>query len=1398
MDPFGVYGSPSTGGGFHIANNFSPAHYDPFGMYSGNPLLRDVQAAKQNESNALTSQMGYHQTASQDFLNSLNTPQDINKAYKAGKITKDQFQQRLFQVQSPKGGKPGYATRGDILGGIGAGIGETLQGAARIVPEAAATAQQVVSPKKDVTYNSGPVGRFLFGNAPIQSIQVKGAQAAESHPGGFHIKGTPITLSPSQTGLAEVLGSLGIDLGSTVLPAAKGASSLRAGIAAGREGLTNAATRGLLQAGEKANLAKAAENAPINLPKTPPKPGALVKAPKGLLTGPSGKEGPGFTRVSSGPTLTPKTNRGLLGLAKGEEPGTAPEPKPAATPVKSQPSGVKATTGAVGKNVEKTASTTSKVEKPSVAQYTPKVKTASGGSGQMAALVNKESVAKSPEARGLKVTRSSEAAKVPKASKPSSLSGKVTGMIKGHAKSTYSSDLQRAGYELTGRKEAIASDVKDLAKEYKKLKLTPDELQKIQDYRDAKEAGLPHEELNSRLQEVDKQITELNKATFKALDERNAADGKPVGGHPNPETYLHREVKGKGTNLDQLVSGTRKSVGGVRSFAKTVGGEKKRVFHSVTDQEGNRHVVAIKSNRATILEDGGKKATDLGAIKKPKKASVIEYYDKNARDAIVKTADNLGIDIQKTLSRAGKYVGRTKKGSSEVELKAGAPTRVLYHEIGHKLDERYDLKGQFLTKKYNPELRKLADLRFEGEDGTTNGFKSYVRKGEEKMAVMMEAYIHAPQRFEEVAPKTFKAFQAFLKSHPETKPLTEIKPSLVLASEEVKPEELPNGVFRGKDGKVYQIGQATTKEIKAATGQEYYPHPVVNTLENYMKARNAAENVRFIENIKQHPDFKDIAAGPGEDAPKGWREVPGMMQLRGYKFRPEVAEVLHDVVGKGAMEPNLADQVGHVLQQAIVYFPLKHDFNMGVTYMVDRNLGLANPKQWRNLIRAYHDVTNESEFFRQIQKSGMNTMSSSNKEVAQFFQKELKALTPESPTIVDTAKAWGMKPVNLYRAVQRISVWELQDIMNVARVRDHMGSSLLGMRKGMSLEDAIKATERYNFQYRVPSRIGPKTLDRIPGGARVRRSSARMMNSPKLFFGRYAYDKYRIFGNILHDTVDLKSLAKTPGKNVEAAGKLAALSVGAMIVWPLVDKGIQAATGIPSAYMKAPGVLEPLSEANKVRTGQKNAYQAVTGQLFPSSAVEVPIEVLSNRDLFTGKPIWDTQGTFKDAMSSIVKYMGQNLGITQNFSNLTKGTGTKGSHPAAVAILALASARFPKNPESTAALSNLKYDSLVNFTQPQAKALAAKGDTQGAINIIKQYDDRVLKAAINAMKDQHINPPPQDQLIKELKSAGFWYSPQKSTIDSWTKSGGPKPTTLDSILKAKLSSRQKAGVVSSP
>lgn len=265
-------------------------------------------------------------------------------------------------------------------------------------------------------------------------------------------------------------------------------------------------------------------------------------------------------------------------------------------------------------------------------------------------------------------------------------------------------------------------------------------------------------------------------------------------------------------------------------------------------REMDRYLMAQRTKQALNLQgirrfvrvgekapDGWKKVNDNSEdVYKSPMIAIQEAYDEHVMTKLNDVAKNLGIDLERSVKLRGRELGSSRRGveapddpidiitgkanPGKVRTKFASPESVLAHEIGHQIDEMYGLKQMFLSdrntmvldnliektkkneamsdeerkdaiknlkfeKKINKEFQDLADARFEGKDAT-KGFRQYVRKGSEKMAVMLEAYIHAPDKFKEKAPNVFKSFDNLIKTTPKLAPLAEIKPSLVLGTNE--------------------------------------------------------------------------------------------------------------------------------------------------------------------------------------------------------------------------------------------------------------------------------------------------------------------------------------------------------------------------------------------------------------------------------------------------------------------------------------------------------------------------------------------------------------------------------------------------------------------------------------
>ena len=191
------------------------------------------------------------------------------------------------------------------------------------------------------------------------------------------------------------------------------------------------------------------------------------------------------------------------------------------------------------------------------------------------------------------------------------------------------------------------------------------------------------------------------------------------------------------------------------------------------------------------------------------KPTVTEHFDEHLMNTLNEIADSFGIKHERVITGkglGGRRLGVSFTGQNLIKTKFATPESVILHEIGHQLDPKFNIQTKFAYGKdtgatrinkngktvetkeslanrimLKNELRKLADTRWQGKE-VSNNYKQYVRKGEEKVAVMFEAYLHAPTLFKKVAPHVYKQFVDLLKSDQRLKPVLDLEPTMAYGS----------------------------------------------------------------------------------------------------------------------------------------------------------------------------------------------------------------------------------------------------------------------------------------------------------------------------------------------------------------------------------------------------------------------------------------------------------------------------------------------------------------------------------------------------------------------------------------------------------------------------------------
>jgi hypothetical protein len=182
---------------------------------------------------------------------------------------------------------------------------------------------------------------------------------------------------------------------------------------------------------------------------------------------------------------------------------------------------------------------------------------------------------------------------------------------------------------------------------------------------------------------------------------------------------------------------------------------------------------------------------------------VEEARDASVIEGLGKVADGLGIDLSRKVnidgprSKAGGTVwGYSVQGGNKVVTKFAGDESILAHEIGHQIDDKFglwnklkDLEQSYKAQGYenwslSKQLRDVTDLTWEGKkpEDVPTAFKQYVREKEEKMANLISAYVHAPDRLKAVAPDVFNVLDELVDTTPPLQGLREIEPGIRLTT----------------------------------------------------------------------------------------------------------------------------------------------------------------------------------------------------------------------------------------------------------------------------------------------------------------------------------------------------------------------------------------------------------------------------------------------------------------------------------------------------------------------------------------------------------------------------------------------------------------------------------------
>lgn len=959
-----------------------------------------------------------------------------------------------------------------------------------------------------------------------------------------------------------------------------------------------------------------------------------------------------------------------------------------------------------------------------------------------------------------------------------------------------SKNLEDNFYALKGSAQA---DIREATNLVKNVNISPQDAAAIYHYRENN-----NEPITPAQKEInDKVITPL--ANEISRIRAKVKDTTPLNG----EDYQSRYVQNKGNILDRISEGT-KNVGSGNILNKSAPFLKQRTMKVAVDGQGNRQVVAIKGGRVTAFND--KQPTDLGAFKQKSNQQLLDQNIKplqNRMNTLQKKMDSLKtVKVNQPISQS--FIDHITHELSAIHTSLNETSDEYTPEITKGLKE----KEQVITEQLKnlTELHTTKVIQASEKPGLYYQYEKQIPTIERRISVLHEKLqdLDVKKQETQVAKSAQKEKTSLenRKSNLEQKMsvLNKIKPTEKLTNihnqvsslqtkmielsnamgdieSKYNPNELNDKKFIAKGGKEYTIKEATTKEIEQHTNLTYHKNALVNTVVSYLKAKNIERANDFLEAYKESPGFKDIASKQdGPNVPSNWQPVD-LQNFRGYVFEPHTANVLDKFAGNmKSKNPGLlykaATGVSLALRSLIFFKVIAHPLNIAVNWAVDRGVLGLSPHAYSSLIKtgtkAINAVMNQTPLYTDMLRQGapLEYGNVNNKDLNELLLSKMGHEIDSNPQLDFIKKifnqAGAINPFSSKYAISKIA-WLVDDVARVQRILERMS-------KGMTQEQAIKETNRFLPDYRLPSSVN------IGGKVLVGQKGIQSLTNPNiLIFAPYHYGLLKSFGNMAKDLIaggdfkgmfskglnsneessdeDNKSQGDRAKTRAEALSKIMMLGLISYIIYPQLDKVVKKIFNNPLANVTRSGLASVINNVDKLKNGNENISTFLQSEFNISPATLETLQQFENRDFFTGTPISNTSDSLKNQVNERAQHA---EGIPAPIAAIKGGTGKL--------IGSLFNVSLPK---STPATNNV-YD-LINTEKPQidkqVKDLYKKGDSTSkakADALIQQFNDKLLSQLIQVAKDNGQNI--SVDTIKKQGSANFLAKPSSTVMKNYQDS----------------------------
>lgn len=434
----------------------------------------------------------------------------------------------------------------------------------------------------------------------------------------------------------------------------------------------------------------------------------------------------------------------------------------------------------------------------------------------------------------------------------------------------------------------------------------------------------------------------------------------------------------------------------------------------------------------------------------------------------------------------------------------------------------------------------------------------------------------------------------------------------------------PNGGLTFKDGDKYTVEtkkgpvdytmrHATVREKEAnitinKKPIKYFKDARFSALISNAQLGAMARHLQVLHDFKNSKEWGDWTTTKASDPrvrEDGWAKTT-MPNFDGYYMHPDLKALFDDFAG----EPeNNYQTLNAAITKLIFVSPTAHLGNQGGHYVAGRGWdNLSIPKNLRvlsDLPMAVRSVLRQDAYQRALNRSGAGTLygkvltQDMPKQLAEAFKLEVDRDPSKWGKVADTfGVPLGDMVNSFYRASQK-ALWAGSDVFTTLRVRELQ-------RKGIPMDQAVIEAERDLPNYRTPTKLM---------GSRW--AAQKFFNSAMFAFSRYHFGMINAYANEFKDTFGKNS---TMGDRVDGVGKLLAIGMMGMVMYPVLDKMAKAVTGNDDAEANRRGPTTIPAHIAGALQGREDIAAPVRAALTISPLLSTLQEALVNRD-WRGKNI---------------------------------------------------------------------------------------------------------------------------------------------------------------------------------